>query len=153
MNDDILPTNDPRTRLDQLRRRKEDGQEILTLDEEEDELEPAEDDGRCYSIVSADRMRKLALELRYLTGDGKALAYSYLVSIDWSPSEGIKMDFSGNAVEIRGRNLRAIFDAAVAQRLAYVREMDDLQARANLPSGAPVVTKIKVTDLRQQSQD
>jgi hypothetical protein len=146
MNDDMRPTTDPRTRLDQLRRRKDDEQEILPLEEEEQGLEPAEDDGRCYSTVSADRIWKPMLVLRFINGDAKARSYSYLVGIDWDASAAIVIDFSGSTVTIEGRNLRPIFDGLCAHRVSWVREIDDLQARANLPKEAPVVTKIEVTE-------
>ena len=84
---------------------------------------------------------------RLLGGNAKALAYSYMVAADFDPSEGIKLDFSGYTVQITGRNLRPVFDGLVAQRVAVVREMDALQADANLGDKATVVTGIKITEV------
>ena len=87
------------------------------------------------------------VEFRLLNGNAKALAYSYLVAAEFDPSEGIKLDFSGYAVAITGRNLRAGFNGLVAQRVAVVREMDALQAEVNLGDKAVVITSIKVTEV------
>jgi hypothetical protein len=147
MNDDRFKTNDPAKRLDDLRRRPGDQDEALSLDENEVELAPAEEGRKSYSLVSADRMRKLMLVLWKINGNAKAMAYSYLVAVDWLRSDGIKMDFSSYSVEILGRNLQPVFDGLVAQRIASIRELDDVQARANLPEKAPVVTKITIVEI------
>ena len=97
-----------------------------------------------FSILSADRQRKVMVEFRWKHGNAKALAYSYLVALDFDPSEGIAMDFSGYAVKITGRSLRPLFEGLVAQRVAVVREMDDLQAEANVEEGETVILKIEV---------
>jgi hypothetical protein len=148
MKDEIRPTNDPRDRLDQLRGRKEEPEELLELEEEEDDLKPAQDDGRCYSNISAGRQLKPSVIFRFIKGNAKACEYSYLVQTDWDGGGVIKMDFSGSSVTIEGRNLEPIFYGLAAHRTAWVREIDDLQARANLPKDAPVVTKINVTEAK-----
>lgn len=107
----------------------------------EDEQEPDP-----YSIRSADRQQKVMLELRFKNGNAKALAYSYLVSIDFDPSKGIRMDFSGYDVGITGRNLHPLFAGLCAQRVAAVNETDELHAEATLPDTATVVTGIEVVD-------
>jgi len=115
-----------------------DGPELLgegTLDETD-----------AYSLVSSQRQQKLMLELRFKTGNARALAYSYLVGIDFDPSAEIKMDFSGYVVQIVGRNLNPLFAGLVAQRVSVVTEQDDLQAEATLPEDATVVTKIEITE-------
>ncbi len=111
------------------------------------ELE-AEEEGRSYSTLSADRMQKVMLELRYKTGNAKALAYSYLVAIDFDPSEGIVLDFSGHEVRISGRNLRPLFSGLAAQRVAVVQEVDDLYVETASAPVATVVTEIVVRELK-----
>jgi hypothetical protein len=101
-----------------------------------------------YSVVSADRQRKLMVEFRLLTGNSKARAYSYLVAADFDPSQGIVLDFSADKVTIKGRNLRPLYDALVAQRVAVVRELDELQAKASgIQEKATVVTKIEIAEV------
>jgi hypothetical protein len=102
---------------------------------------------KAFSLVSADRRQKLMVEFRLKTGNAVALAYSYLVSVGLDPSQSIRMDFSGYEVQLAGRNLAPLFAALVAQRVAVVRESDDLQAEATLPKGATVVTTIEVQNL------
>ena len=48
-----------------------------------------------------------------------------------------------------GRNLGPLFAGLVAQRVAAVREMDDLTAEAFLPPTATVVTQISVRGPQQ----
>jgi hypothetical protein len=105
-----------------------------------------DDEQEAFSTLSADRQQKVMLELRFKDGNAKALAYSYLVSIDYDPSQGIRMDFSGYEVRIVGRNLNPLFAGLVAQRVAVVNEVDDLHAEATLQKDAPVVTAIEVSE-------
>lgn len=99
-----------------------------------------------YSMVSADRRQKLMLELRLKTGNATALAYSYLVSVTLDPSQAIVMDFSGYEVILSGRNLGPLFAGLVAQRVAVIREIDDLYAEASRGPHEPVVTRITVAE-------
>jgi hypothetical protein len=103
-----------------------------------------EEDTPAFSMISADRQRKVMVEFRMLDGNRKARTYSFLVGIDFNPSDGIGMDFSADKETISGRNLAPLFDGLVAQRVAVVREMDDLHADVNLPEAATVVTRIEV---------
>jgi len=118
----------------------------------ESELLEAEEIGdaaaESFSVRSADRHQKVMLELRFKTGDSTALAYSYFVRADCNPSTGIVLDFSAYAVRIEGRNLRPLFAALVAQRVAVVTEVDDLHAEATLDPDATVVTRIEVHERR-----
>lgn len=102
---------------------------------------------RAYSVTSADRLRKAMVEFRFLGGNAKALAYSYLIGIDFDPSAGVVLDFSQYRVTLRGRNLRPVFENLAAHRVAFVRESDALQAAATAAEGETVVTAIEVRDL------
>jgi hypothetical protein len=110
----------------------------------ETEKDTPQQDHPAFSLISADRHQKTMLEFRLLDGNAFALAYAYLVGIQFNPSMEIQMDFSGYQVHLTGRNLRPLFDALVAQRVASIHQMDDLQARANLPETATVVLQIEV---------
>lgn len=105
---------------------------------------------RAYSVSSADRRQKAMLEFRFLSGNAKALAYSYLIGIDFDPSAGIVLDFSQYRVTVRGRNLGPLFENLAAQRVAFVRETDGLQAEATVAEGDTVVTRIEIADLDQR---
>jgi hypothetical protein len=111
----------------------------------EDGLEfEQEDPSGAFSILSADRQQKVMIDFRQMTGDAKALAYSYLVACEIDASAQIKLDFSGYTVAITGRHLRPLYDGLVAQRVAWVRVMDEMHADANLPEKATVVTGIDI---------
>jgi hypothetical protein len=141
MKDDYTSMIDAARRKAEMR--PEPAEQPAAETEEEIDFAP-ESDREAYSILSADRMRKVMVEFRLLAGNAKALAYSYLVRADFNPSEGITLDFTGYDVTITGRNLRPVFEGLVAQRIAVVREMDELQAEAEQPSDATVVTSIEI---------
>lgn len=134
---------DPAKRLAELR--DGDGGKAAPAAEEPLAVE-LDDDQEAYSVLSADRQHKLMVEFRFKTGNARAFAYSYLVSIEFDPSKEIRMDFSGYEVRIAGRNLNPLFAGLVAQRVAVVNEMDDLHAEATFPKSAMVVTRIEVVD-------
>ena len=116
--------------------------------EEADSVEFEQDDASAaFSIISADRQQKVMVDFQQVDGNAKALAYSYLVACEIDASAGIKLDFSGYAVAITGRNLRPLYDGLVAQRVAWVGVMDELHADANLPAAATVVTGIEITKI------
>jgi hypothetical protein len=136
-----------RSKFDPTRRRGDgDVAAALSASPVADDEEDADPGDKAFSLLSADRRHKLMLEFRFKTGNAVALAYSYLVSVHLDPSKAIRMDFSGYEVILSGRNLAPLFSALVSQRVAVVREMDDLQAEANLPQGETVVTEITVGD-------
>ena len=134
--------NDPAKRLADLRTGSDN---VAQTDVEAGSSEVA-DENEAYSILSADRQQKVMLELRFKTGNSRAFAYSYLVSIDFNPSSGIVLDFSGYEVAVSGRNLSSLFAGLVAQRVAVINEMDDLQAKATLENDATVVTSIEIKE-------
>jgi hypothetical protein len=123
-----------------LRRPRELDEKPLANDENPIPQEP----NPAFSLVSADRQQKTMLEFCFVDGNAVALAYAYLVGIQFNPSMEIQMDFSGYQVHLKGRNLRPLFDALVAQRVASIQQMDDLQSRANLLETATVVLNIEV---------
>ncbi len=108
----------------------------------------ADEEGESFSTLSADRQQKIMLELRLKNGNIKARTYSYLVGIDFDPSEGILLDFTASEVRIEGRNLRPLLSGLIAQRVAVVQEIDDLYAEATSAPVATVVTRIVVKELK-----
>lgn len=98
-----------------------------------------------YSVLSADRAQKTMCEFRLKTGNAVALAYSYLVKAEFNPSLGIELDFSAHVVKLTGRNLAPVFAGIVAQRVAVVTEVDELQAEAVLGKDATLVTGVAVS--------
>jgi len=144
MNDKLPSKNDPAKRLAELRQGRPDN--AAQEPEEEGQFaegEPEQEVSKAYSQISADR-RKEMVDFRFQNGNAKARAYSYLVGVDYDPSEGIRLDFSGYEVIIKGRNLWPLYAGLVAQRVAVVREMDAFQAAASMPESATVVTGITI---------
>jgi opacity protein-like surface antigen len=123
------------------------GTAATTAEPEEDSPEPdVEMPGKCYSLVSSDRQRKLMLEFRFRTSDSTALAYTYLLGVYFNPSKGITLDFGGKSVQVTGRNLRPLYDAIVAQRVAWIREVESRHAEITAEDGAGVIKGIVVQD-------
>jgi hypothetical protein len=121
------------------------GKPAPTAAEGEDGLEfEPEDTQAAFTNLSADRQHKLMVVFRYLDGNAKARAYSYLCAADYNPSEGIQLNFSADIVTLTGRNLGPLYNGLCAQRVAVVRQMDPLHADANLPAEATVVTGIEI---------
>jgi hypothetical protein len=141
MNERTTPMVDAARRVAQLR--QEAAGASVAGAEDDPQFEP-DIETEAYSMISADRQRKIMVEFRFLNGNRKARAYSYLVGIDFNPSEGIIVDFSGETVAISGRNLLPLYDGLVSQRIWSVREMDELQAEASRPRDATVITKIEI---------
>jgi hypothetical protein len=112
------------------------------------EPEDAEDNSAAaFSVISADRQRKIMCEFRMLNGNSHSLAYSFLVGAEFDSSKGIQLDFSGYAVTIEGRNLRPGYNGLISHRVAVVRQNDDLQAEATLPEDSAVITKIEIKEV------
>jgi hypothetical protein len=131
---------DPAVKLSELREGGKKPTDPTLLEAEE--IEDGSDD--TFGVRSPDRNQKVMLELRFQTGNAKALAYSYLVSADFDPSEGIDLDFSAYTVRLLGRNLRPVYAGIVAQRVAFVQEVEELAAEVTHPPDAPVITQIVV---------
>jgi hypothetical protein len=144
MNDPYSSKADAARRLAELRQGRE---ETASPDQADGlEFEP-EDTGGAFSILSADRQHKLMVVFRLLNGNAKALAYSFLVAAGFNPSKGIQLDFSGYEVTITGRNLGSLFDGLAAQRVAVVRQMDEIQAEATAAPEAAIVTGIEIKEV------
>lgn len=124
----------------------------------EAEHEPAEaeefSDAReeSFSTLSAARMQKMMLELRFKTQDAEAFPYSFLVRASFNKSKGILLDFSLAKVRIFGRNLRPLFSAIVAQRAAVVKETEELHAEADFKADATVVTRIELQEEKEDEE-
>jgi hypothetical protein len=89
------------------------------------------------------------LELRLKTADADAFPYSYLVRARFNPSKGILLDFGVAEVRISGQNLRPIYAGLVAQRVAFIQEMDEMYAEAEGATAGTVVTRIEVKERKE----
>lgn len=145
--DKFKHSTDPATRLAELRSGGPKKPAAVDADAELVEAEElSEAGGESFSVLSAARMQKMMLELRFRTDDADAFPYSLLVRAKLDKSKDILLDFSIAEVRISGRRLRPLYAAIVAQRAAFVQEMDDLYAEAELEADATVVTAINVIE-------
>jgi hypothetical protein len=77
------------------------------------------------------RDRALYLELRRKDGNVTALGYPWLESIEFNPSVGVTLKFTGHTVIIRGRNLNAeyrpnvmLINGILRHKVPWVQEAD-----------------------------
>jgi hypothetical protein len=104
---------------------------------------------KAFSMVSADRLQKVMLELRFKTDDADAFPYSYLTRARFNPSTGILLRFLECEVKITGRNLRPLYSGLVAQRVAFIQEKDEMYAEAEGATAGTVVTRIAVEERKE----
>lgn len=95
--------------------------------------------------VSANRPPELMLELRFKQGDALALSYALLISAAFNPSQGISLEYTTHRVVVAGRNLRGVYRALVAHRLAYLQELSS--PLDDQPDDATVVSSLQITSL------
>ncbi|MDX1971286.1 MAG: hypothetical protein SFY68_02005 [Candidatus Sumerlaeia bacterium] len=71
--------------------------------------------------------RTLMCNLHFLGGNQRAFSYAQLSQVEYDPSVGIKLRFYGEEVLIQGRNLSALHQAFLVERVESVFEGDSAQ--------------------------
>jgi hypothetical protein len=94
--------------------------------------------------------RAIMLEIRHKDGRITAKGYSWLQSADFDPSSGITLNFSGDTVTIKGRNLGGearpnirLFTGILRHRVPWIQEADGA-AVIQAAKDAVVVEEVKV---------
>jgi hypothetical protein len=86
-----------------------------------------EDAADPYSTLNAARrQRQVMLDLRFRNGDSLGLNYSYLISVGFSRSGNLSLEFSAYRVAITGRNLEPLYRVLLAHQVANIQEIDPL---------------------------
>lgn len=75
------------------------------------------------------RERAVMLELRHKDGTMRAFGYAWLERIEFNPSEGLMLKFTGATVKIQGRNLNRnispgvrLWSGLVRHRVSWIQE-------------------------------
>ena len=110
-------------------------------DSEEIEQSPQDDPDPFSERNLAKKHQQIMLELRKLNGNRKALGYSYLLGIDFDPSTGLLLEFTGYLVAITGHNLDRLYAGLVIHKIGSIRETDP---RREPPDGAAVIDSITI---------
>ncbi|MCA9078634.1 MAG: hypothetical protein KDA93_26645 [Planctomycetaceae bacterium] len=93
----------------------------------------AEGDEDCgaFGWLRGVRDRAVMLELRHKNGCISAFGYAWLDAVEFDPSTGLTLRFSGRTVKISGRNLNAearpmirLVDGIIRHRVSWIREAD-----------------------------
>lgn len=108
-----------------------------------DEPTEGDDSYQPAAPVSANRPPELMLELRLKKGDALALSYALLISAAFNPSQGIALEYTTHHVVVAGRNLRGVYRALVAHRLAYLQELSS--PLDDQPDDATVISSLQIT--------
>jgi hypothetical protein len=94
--------------------------------------------------------RAIMLELRHKDGRITAKGYSWLQGAEFDPSSGITLNFSGETVTIKGRNLGGearpnirLFAGIVRHRVPWIQEADGA-AVMEAAKDAVVIEEVKV---------
>lgn len=87
------------------------------------------DDYVAFGWLRGIKDRAIMIQLRRRTGDILAVPYSWIEGVEFDPSSGIRLDYHGRCIEIRGSNLNAevrpnirLFDGITRQRVIWVQE-------------------------------
>ncbi|KAA0220215.1 MAG: hypothetical protein KJ057_16760 [Phycisphaerae bacterium] len=85
---------------------------------------PAESGSACdaFSTINPQHGHEIMLDFRRKNGDRLALPYTYLTAITFDPSMGIKLEYTGHQVIIKGRNLEPIYLALLGYRATWLQE-------------------------------
>jgi len=90
------------------------------------------------------RDRANMLELRFLNGTFRSLAYAWLFDVAFDPSEGISLDFGQTKVKLHGRNLRPLHEMIQRHRVIWVQAQDVKREQGD--ENATMITGITVRD-------
>lgn len=71
--------------------------------------------------ISGNRGVPTALSLMLKDGCSKAIPYSYITEIDFRPSEGVEILTTSKRIQIKGRNLKIVFDYLTQFKVRYLR--------------------------------
>lgn len=94
--------------------------------------------------------RAIMLEIRHKDGHITAKGYSWLQSAEFDPSSGITLNFSGETVTIKGRNLGGearpnirLFAGILRHRVPWIQEADGA-AVLEAAKHAVVIEEVKI---------
>ena len=77
-----------------------------------------------YGVAPEDTKQVLMLDFRGYNGTSFSLPYSQLRAMVFDPDEGISVEFSNHKIQVRGRNLRPLYDLLLRHRVTFVQEGD-----------------------------
>lgn len=112
---------------------------------------PVESSG-CYGVRRSASGLSVMLDLRFQSGDRRALPYSHVYDVQFSEGKKITIALSEVTVEITGRRLTTIYERLVDQRLAWVQEKDRMDEFAEDSGDDPVIDAIRVETPPDQTQ-
>lgn len=93
--------------------------EISNVDQESDKIEAFVSS----AFFGVDNLRNSpsCLDLRLVNGTFKALPYSYIIEINYDPSDGIEIITTTKRISITGRNLKVLYNYLVSYRIRYIQ--------------------------------
>lgn len=113
-------------------------------------LVPEEDETPLGPCVRLSEHRVLMLELVWVNGNRRLLAYTPLGSVDFNLSTGLVLNFGWWRVTVSGRRLGEVFNALGKHRVVSLSVADPLASPPD--DDSPIITAIKVEDAKRQSR-
>jgi len=83
--------------------------------------EQAEDYAGEYYGIENIRNHLACIDMRLTDGSRKALPYSYIMEINFEPSEGIEIVTANKYIKITGRDLSRLYDYLIVYRVRYIQ--------------------------------
>ncbi|CAN5819525.1 hypothetical protein BH10BAC2_BH10BAC2_27080 [soil metagenome] len=74
-----------------------------------------------YFGIDQLRNHPSCIDLRLADGTFKALPYTYILEINYAPSEGIEIITTSKRVSIKGRNLKLLYHYLTAYRVKFIQ--------------------------------
>lgn len=110
-------------------------------------LVPEEDETPLGPCVRLSEHPVLMLELVWVNGNRRLLAYTLLGSVDFNLSTGLLLQFGRWRVTVSGQRLREVFDALREHRVVSLSVADPLASPPDNEN--PVVTTIGVDEMKR----
>lgn len=118
------------------------------------ELSPTDEEGcddcGAFGRLRGIRDRAIMLEIRHKDGKVSALGYAWLESVEFDPSEGITLRFSGKIVRITGRNLNGqirpqirLLDGIMRHRVPWIQEAGESSTLKG-PQGVTIIEQVRI---------
>ena len=78
-----------------------------------------------FSVLLGEGLYENFLELQFRDGSRTCFSYTDLIWFNYSPEDGIDLDFGGYLISIKGRGLEPkLWNGLKSKRVAWVREAD-----------------------------
>lgn len=103
-----------------------------------------------FFAIEPQRKTPACLDLRLADNSFRAIPYSYIMDIEFEPTDGIIILTSTKQVKIEGRNLRMIYDYLAQFRIRFIQANigEDLAENDDIFISTIIIENLADADLR-----